>query len=102
MYDFTVDILPTLSVTITPSGAATVGEIYNLACSVSVTGSTDQPTITWLDPIDNQIMPTTGSINTLTFNPLAASDTGTYTCRATLGNIEMTESIEVIIEGASQ
>ena len=78
---------PVISVdSIATFGPRIAGDIYRLVCSVSVTGSTDQPTITWLDPMNNQIMSTTGSMSTLTFNPLAASDAGTYTCRATLGS----------------
>ena len=83
-----IDVVP-----ITSSGTDEVtsiaGESYSLECSVTVTGSTDQPTIIWMDPMNNQItsgVVTTGSMSTLTFNPLAASHAGTYTCRATLGS----------------
>ena len=82
-----------VSITVSPitgSGTATAGESYSLECTVTVTGSTDQPTITWLmGPMNNMItsgVVTTGSMSTLTFNPLSASDAGTYTCRATLGS----------------
>ena len=70
---------PPISITVAPIttvGPNSAGAIYSLICSVSVTGSTDQPTITWLDPMNNQItsgVETTGSMSTLTFNPLAAS-----------------------------
>ena len=81
---------PTVTIiSITSSGSNTAGESYSLECTVTVTGSTDQPIITWLDPMDNIItsgVVTTGSMSTLTFNPLAASHAGTYTCRATLGS----------------
>ena len=57
-------------------------------CTVTVTGSADQITILWLDAMDNAIISgivtTQDSMSTLTFNPLAASDAGTYTCRAAL------------------
>ena len=56
-----------------------------------MTGST----ITWLDPINNEIMPTT---SILTFNPLTASDAGTYTCRATLGSMMETAEVMVTVE----
>ena len=73
-----------VGVSITASGTNTAGETYSLECSATVTGSTDQPTITWLDPMNNpvpsEMVTTTGSMSTLTFNPLAASNTGTYTC----------------------
>ena len=71
-------------------------------CTVTVTGSTDQPDITWLGPMDSEVtagVETTGSMSTLTFNPLAASHAGTYTCRATLGGIVMGESTVVTITG---
>jgi hypothetical protein len=76
-------------VSITSSGTATAGESYSLECTVTVTGSTDQPMITWLDPMDNMItsgVVTTGSMSTLTFDSLSASHAGTYTCSATLGS----------------
>ena len=62
-------------------------------CSVTVTGSADQPTITWLSPTNTLV----GNVNTLTFNPLTASDAGRYTCRATLGSEEQTEDVNVIV-----
>ena len=57
--------------------------------------SAGQPTITWLDPMNNEIMPTT---SVLTFNPLNASDAGTYTCRATLGSVVETVQVMVTVE----
>ena len=77
-----------LTVSITHSGTNTAGQAYSLVCSVTVTGSTDTPTITWLDPMNSQVpsemVSTTGSMSTLAFNPLSASHAGTYTCRATV------------------
>ena len=84
-----------ITVSITPvSGTNTAGETYSLECSATVTGSNDQPTITWLDD-DVEISssdatrmvsvitmnPGSSYSSTLTFAPLSASDTGTYTCR---------------------
>ena len=81
----TVDVSP-----ITSSGTATAGESYSLECTATVTGSNEQPVVTWLmGPTDNMITSgviTNGGISTLTLNPLAASHAGTYTCRATLGS----------------
>ena len=91
-FQSTVDIL----VTITPSGDIFAGDGYSLMCYTR-TGLTGQPTITWLDPMDNQIMSTIGSMSTLTFNPLAASDAGTYTCRATLGGVMETAEVMVTV-----
>ena len=67
-----------------------------------MTGSTDLPNIIWLNQMNNVIISgvvTSGSMSTLTFNPLAASHAGTYTCRATLGNIEEDELTVIIIKG---
>ena len=86
----TIAAPPTVTISVAPSDTNTAGESYSLVCTVTVTGSlTDQPNITWLDPMDNMI--TSGvvgadSMSTLTFNPLTASHAGTYTCRAELGN----------------
>ena len=93
-------ILVDILVSVTDSGDNTAGETYSLECSVTVTGSTDTPTITWLDPMNNQItagVMTTGSMSTLTFDPLSASDAGTYTCRATLDGAEVDGSTDVVV-----
>ena len=103
---------PSISVLpITSSGTNTAGESYRLECSVTVTGSTDTPTITWLD--DGVEIPstdptrivsmTTGSpgsySSTLMFNPLRASDAGTYTCRTILGSATDSASFDVTVRG---
>ena len=97
---------PPISMTVAPIttvGPNSAGVIYSLICSVSVTGSTDQPTITWLDPMNSQItsgVETTGSMSTLTFNPLAASQDGmTYTCRATLDSMTQSQAFTVTVNG---
>ena len=68
-----------------------------------MTGSTDQPTITWLDPMNNSVPSemdtTTGSMSTLTFNPLETSHAGTYTCRVTAGGKTVTQTSTVIVNG---
>ena len=96
----TVDIT---DVSITYSGPNTAGESYSLECTVTTTGSTDQPTITWQDPMSNNIITSgvvkTGSMSTLTFNPLAASHVGTYTCRATLGSAMDSAVWNVTVQG---
>ena len=121
-----VDMIPTITppitqspppspsldgVTITSSGTATVGERYSLMCSVTLTGSTDTPTITWMDDgveipstdPTRMVSMTTGSAgsytSTLTFNPLAASHAGRYTCRATLGSAMDIASRTVTVQG---
>ena len=96
---FSVD----MAVSITTPGTNTAGETYSLVCSVIVTGSTDTPTITWLDPMNSQVpsemVSTTGSMSTLTFDPLSASHAGTYTCRATLGGATGTAMEEITVHG---
>ena len=94
-----------VTVTVSPiisSGTATAGESYSLECTVTVTGSNDQPTITWLmGPMDNMItsgVVTNGSMSTLTFNSLAASHAGTYTCRATLGSATDSASRTITVQ----
>ena len=92
-----------ISVSIAASGTNTAGETYSLECSATVTGSTDQPTITWLDPMNNPVLSemvtTTGSMSTLTFISLAASHAGTYTCRVTAGGVTETQTSTVIVNG---
>ena len=98
----TADIL----VTITSSGGinntALAGDGYSLVCSVTVSGSTDRPTITWLRPINSSgVVNVTGNVNTLMFSSLVSSDAGTYTCRATLGNAVQTADINIMTSESS-
>ena len=86
---------------ITSSGSATAGESYSLQCAVTVTGSTDQPAITWLGPMNYEVtagVETIDSMSMLTFNPLAASHAGTYTCGATLGSAMDSETVTVSVD----
>ena len=88
--------LPPVTIAVAPitsSGSNTAGESYSLECTVTVTGSTDQPTITWMVNGDGSYS------RTVTFNPLAASHAGTYTCRATLGSAMDTAVWNVIVQG---
>ena len=99
----TSEATPTITgVSITASGTATAGESYSLECTVTVTGSDDQPTITWLmGPMSNEITSgagTTSGMSTLTFNPLSASHAGTYTCRATLGSAMDSASTTITVQ----
>ena len=93
---------PLVTVTVSPitsSGTATAGESYRLECTITVTGSTDQPTITWLmNSMITSGVVTNGGLSTLTFNPLAASHAGTYTCRATLGSAMDSASTTIIVQ----
>ena len=90
-------------VTITFFGTATAGEIYSLVCTVIVSGSaTPEPNITWMPQLVSQA--TVSNLNsagnyssTLTFNPLAASHAGTYTCQAVVNGMMRTSSKDVIV-----
>ena len=88
-------------VIITPSGVSTAGDEYSLTCTVTVTGSTDQLAITWLrSPMNSEVtdgVVTTDRMSTLTFNALAASHAGTYTCRAALGSAMDSETMTVSV-----
>ena len=79
-----------------------VGDAYSLMCSVTVSGSADRSTITWLRPINSSgVVNVTGNVNTLTFSSLVSSDAGTYTCRATLGNAVQTADINIMTSESS-
>jgi len=57
-------------------------------CTANVTGTTEQPTFTWSGlGVATGMITTTGSMSTLTFNPLAASRAGTYTCTGMVGGV---------------
>ena len=77
-----------------------------------MTGSTEQPTITWLDNVTEIISTPTRMVSGITgsagsyssalmFSPLRASDTGTFTCRATLvlGNVASSQIFNVGVQG---
>ena len=99
----TTEAAVSISLSITASGTNTAGQTYRLVCSATVTGSTDQPTFTWLNPINNTVLSgmvtTTGSMSTLTFSPLTVSNAGTYTCRVTAGGVTETQTTTVVISG---
>ena len=95
----------TITITVSPitfSGSAIAGESYRLRCTVTVTGSTDQPVFTWLmGPMNSEVtagVETADSMSMLTFNPLAATHAGTYTCRATLNSAMDSETVTVSVE----
>ena len=99
-----------VNVMITTSDSPTVSGTYTLECSV--TGSTNQPTITWLDSgvkiapsgatrmVSGTTMNPGGSyFSNLTFTPLSVSDAGMFMCRVTLGDSIQNASIAVTVEG---
>ena len=78
---FAVDIV-NMSINIL-SGANTVGENFSLECSAMILGSTDQPTITWLDSNSYEIATTgdgsrTVSVTTLNPDGSHSSTTGCF------------------------
>ena len=91
-----------ITISITATGNNTAGETYSLECSATVTGSSDQPTVTWLDPMNIPVPPemvtTAGNTSTLTFNSLVASHAGNYTCKATTAeNVMQTVTMVVSV-----
>ena len=98
-----------ITIFITSSGG-TNGS-YSLECTV--TGSNDQPNITWMynhgtetSSSDAASRTSTVSVtnssggsysSTLTFNPLAASHAGTYTCTAMVNGVVRTANKDVIV-----
>ena len=96
-------LLSDVSVSITASGINAARQTYRLECSATLAESiNDQPTFTWLDPMNNPIpcgmVTTTGSTSTLTFSPLAVSHAGRYTCRVTAGGVTETQITTVIVK----
>ena len=72
-------------------------------CSTTVTGSTDQPCLFWLDPLNNPVpsrmVSTSNNISTLTFSPLVMSHSGTYTCGATVQDVTETQTSTFHVNG---
>ena len=87
-----------ITTSVSRSGTARAGSIYNLTCTVSKTvdGLINSPTATWTigrvgetvvngNGIDVSTMTNdTTSISTLTFDPLRTSHDGRYNCDGTL------------------
>ena len=107
-----------VTVSILTSGGHTAGEVLTLTCSAMISGSSDQPNITWLDTTlqnvaqrddstrttlsPTTVMDSNGTYSkSLSFNPLVESDAGMYTCRVTLGEITRTETATVTVNGTT-
>ena len=90
-----------VTISVTPGSSNIAGQSYGLECTANVNGSTDQPTITWLGPMNNTVpsdmVTTTGNMSTLTFNPLAASHAGTYTCSVVVDGVTETKTAIVSV-----
>ena len=76
-----------LSVTISSSGDSLVGETYSLTCSASVSGEGSVSRIVWLRGKTIEMAMNSVPTLTLTFQPLSASDEGSYTCRVEVVNL---------------
>ena len=68
-----------------------------------MTGSNDQPVLTWLDSMDNpvpsEMINTTDSVSTLVFSPLAASQAVNYTCVVSLEDVSYNETMMITVIG---
>ena len=84
-----------LSITLSSSGNSLVGETYSLTCSASVSGGGSVSRIVWLRGTATEMEMNSASTLTLTFQPLNASNDGSYTCRVEVGNLVKMKSIEV-------
>ena len=92
-----------IDISINTSGTNTAGETYSLECSATVTGSTDQPTFTWLvngcgiTSDSTRMVSTTrnsehdSNTSNLTFNPLAA--------RGMVGRTLEHSTLDITLEG---
>ena len=88
--------LDVISATVSSSGIARAGMVYDLTCTVSKTvdGLINSPTATWTTGgvaitngngiIISTITDATSSISTLTFDPLRTLHDGLYTCNGVL------------------
>ena len=86
-----------LSVTISSSGSSLVEEALSLTCSVSVSGGGSVSRIVWLRGTTTEMDMNSVSTLTLTFQPLSASDEGSYTCRVEVGNFVKMNSTELLV-----
>ena len=84
-----------LSVTLSSSGDSLVGETYSLTCRASVSGGGSVNRIVWLRGTTTEMEMNSVSTLTLTFQPLSASDEGSYTCRVEVGNLVKMNSTEL-------
>ena len=92
-----------VDISIITLGTNAAGETYHLECSISMTGSNDQPIFTWWDPMDDpvslEMINTTDSVSALVFSPLATSHAGTYTCVVSLGGVSYNETMTITVNG---
>ena len=84
-----------LSVTLSSFGVRLVGEIYSLTASASGPGGGSVSYIVWLRGTATEMEMNSVFTLTLTFQPLIASDDGSYTCRVEVGNLVKMKSTEL-------
>ena len=84
-----------LSITLSSSGDSLVGATFFLTCSASVSGGSSVSHIVWLRGTTTEMEMNSVSTLTLTFQPLSASDEGSYTCRVEVGNLVKMNSTEL-------
>ena len=92
-----------LAVNITASGRNVAGATYSLECTVYSTASNSflNYDFTWLGPtnstksVPSEMVNTTGNMSTLTFDPLATSHAGNYTCVVTALALFMNEEVDL-------
>ena len=84
-----------LSVTLSSSGDSLVGETYSLTCSAIVSCGGSVSRIVWLRGTATEMEMNNVTTLTLTFQPLSASNEGSYTCRVEVGNLVKMNSTEL-------
>ena len=104
-------MVPTLDVIISRGAVASItGQSYNLTCTVTLKNATGTPTVEWLDPNNNPLHSGSGitvgdtvPVNCFTyttilqFTTLRTSHDGQYSCQATLGAINNTAAVNIIV-----
>ena len=104
-----------------PPGLAIAGYNYTIECSINVTGLNNHTNISWIsgdDVILSGAMRTVQMFmmmlessqadniyryySTLIFTPLRASDSGTYTCKAILGDTMNMKAANICIDVSSK
>ena len=96
--------LPAPVVSISPaSGSPTAGQTYSLTCSVQVVAHlVVEPSIEWTRQDGTVVNASLGYSLQLNFNPLQTSDSGYYTCRASVtiigvGSVSAENSKELLL-----
>ena len=85
-----------LSVILSSSGDRLIGGTYSLTCSARVSGGGSVSRIVWLRGTATEMEMNSISSLTLIFQPLSASDDGSYTCRVEVGNLVKMNSTELV------